>query len=405
MQEAQLRILVLDDDPLTLKLLERMLANLGFEAVATCARAGEALQAMDHGRVSPDLILLDLNMPQMDGVEFVRHLGERDYAGHLILVSGEDERMLQAAERLVRAHRLRALGHLSKPVQPQGLAELVRQCLSPAARGRRGARRIYDADELRAAIDNAELSNVYQPQVDMTSGRPLGVEALVRWSHPADGLVFPDQFIGTAEAHGLIDALTRVVLDGALRQARAWHDAGHALRVAVNLSMNNLASVDFADFVIARAADIGVAAPSVVLELTESRLMKDARVPLEIMTRLRMKRFRLSIDDFGTGHATMAQLRNIPFDELKVDRQFVHGAWQDSATAAMCASSCDLARQLCIEVVAEGVEDHDDWAFLRRTGCQAAQGYLIAKPMPAAEVPAWIERWRQRWQLEFAHSG
>jgi len=149
------------------------------------------------------------------------------------------------------------------------------------------------------------------------------VETLVRWHYPVDGLVFPDQSISVAEAHGLINDLTRMVLTSALAQAKVWQQAGLTLRVAVNISMDNLASLDFVDFIVDLAAKAGVPPQGVVLEVTESRLMQDTRTPLEILTRLRLKRFCFSIDDFGTGHSSLAQLRDTPFDELKIDQGFV----------------------------------------------------------------------------------
>jgi EAL domain-containing protein (putative c-di-GMP-specific phosphodiesterase class I) len=139
----------------------------------------------------------------------------------------------------------------------------------------------------------------------------------------------------------------------------------------------------------------------VVLEVTESQLMRDRRAPLEILTRLRLKRFRLSIDDFGTGHSSLAQLRDIPFDELKIDQSFVHGAWNNATVRAMFDASLGLAKQLDMEIVAEGVEDRDDWDFLRKTECDIAQGYFIARPMPAADLPEWIKSWEIRAHEEF----
>jgi len=197
-----------------------------------------------------------------------------------------------------------------------------------------------------------------------------------------------------AEAHDLIDGLTRAVLVNALAQAKLWLDDGIVLQVAVNLSMDNLVSLDFLDLVVGLAAKAGVPPQMMELEVTESRLMEDLRTPLEILTRLRLKRFRLSIDDFGTGHSSLAQLRDLPFDELKIDQSFVHGAWNNEKLRAMFDSSLGLARQLGMEVVAEGVEDQADWDFVRKTGCEIAQGYFIARPMPAADLPGWIQSWQ-----------
>ena len=230
----------------------------------------------------------------------------------------------------------------------------------------------------------------------MVSGALIGVETLVRWQHPDDGLVFPDDFIGVAEDNGLIDDLTHVVLAEALGQARRWLDQGLKLRVAVNVSMHTLARLEFADYVLGEVVRSGVAAEDLILEVTESRLMTDVLAPLYILTRLRLKHVGLSIDDFGTGHSSLSQLRDIPFDELKIDRSFVHGAGQDKTRRAIFTASLGMARQLGMRTVAEGVEDRADWDFLRQQGCDLAQGYFIARPMPADKLPAWLADWEAR---------
>lgn len=393
---TDMRICIVDDEPMVRSLLEQQLANLGLTDVHSCESGRAALECFTGAKGMPELIVLDLNMPGMDGIEFVRHLVSHAYAGSLILISGENERVLQSVEGLVRAHKLSVLGHLQKPVLPERLSALLETWRSSPARRARAPSKRYSAAEVGAAIAGGELVNFYQPKVAIASGALVGVESLVRWRHPVDGMIFPDQFIGVAEANGLIDDLTRVVLHDALAQARRWMDAGIALKVAVNLSMDNLSSLDFADFVGAQAEAAGMPPQNVVLEVTESRLMKDARAPLEILNRLHLKRFRLSIDDFGTGHSSLSQLRDIPFEELKIDQSFVHHAGSDETRRAIFYASVNLARQLGMESVAEGVEDEADWAFLRGTGCTLAQGYLIARPMPAAELPTWIGDWESR---------
>ncbi|TFD76281.1 EAL domain-containing protein [Cryobacterium fucosi] len=375
------------------KLLAHMLVGLGFTSVASCDSGSAGLELVDSLN-PPNLILLDLNMPGMDGIEFVRKLVDLDYSGSVILVSGEDERMLHMAVNLIQAHRITVLGHLSKPVPLATMAAMVGKWRPAAAQA--ATVKSYGAGELGAAIAGDELVNYYQPKVAVATGAVVGVETLVRWRHPTDGLVFPDQFIGVAEEHGLIDGLTRVVLTGAMADAAAWLKLGLRLRVAINISMDNFSTVDFADFVSGAAAAAAVAPQDVILEVTESRLMLDRRAPLEVLTRLRLKRFGLSIDDFGTGHSSLTQLRDIPFDELKIDSSFVHGAWRDTTALAMYAASLGLGKQLGMEVVAEGVEDQDDWDLLRRTNCDLAQGYFIARPMPAADLAGWNTIWNER---------
>jgi len=399
MDKSAIRILALDDDPFMLKLLVHVVGRLGFTQLATYEHGQAALQWIDSQPLAPDLILLDLNMPDMDGVEFVRHMVDRHYAGNFILISGEEERMLQAVERLVQAHQLTVLGRLQKPVKPEDLSALLEAWQANKAHDAGTAQKKYGADALRTALEQQQLVNHYQPKVAVATGELVGVETLVRWQHPTDGLVFPAQFVDVAEKHELIDDLTRWVLTTALAQAQTWQQAGLDLRVAVNVSMDNLASPDFTNFVAAQAASAGIAPQRIVLELTESRLMQDdQRASLESLTRLRLKRFTLSIDDFGTGHSSLTRLHDIPFDELKIDQRFVHRAWADATARAMYDASLGLARQLGMAVVAEGIEDQHDWDFVRLTGCDFAQGYWIARPMPAADLPAWIRVWHERMQ-------
>lgn len=392
-----MKTLLVDDESFALGLLSHQLTTLGVLDVITCEHAADAMALLESGDHVFDLIMCDLQMPGMDGIEFIRQLVRIGYAGDLVLVSGEDERILQTAERLSKAHRLNVLGSLRKPVSPERLRQVLKNHSSHAV-ATTAALKTYEPKALRRAITGGELLNHYQPKVDLASGVVCGVETLVRWRHPEDGLVFPDQFIATAEEHGLIDELTQVVLTDALRQARIWQDAGLQLRVAVNVSMDNLGSLEFPDRVMRAVSKAGIHPTKLVLEVTESRLMKNQLATLDILTRLRLKHIGLSIDDFGTGHSSLAQLRDIPFDELKVDRGFVHGACGDSSLRAILEASLGMARQFGMKSVGEGVENKEDWALLRAAGCDMAQGYFIARPMPAAELPGWINDWEVRYR-------
>jgi len=393
MSHNGIRVVVVDDDAFTLKCLLHMLIRLGYTSVE-CQESGARALEIACSPDPPDLILLDLYMPGMDGMELVRKLAENRYAGSILLVSGEDERVIQMAELLIQAHHLAVLGHLRKPVDVADLEEMMARW--QPARAPTTAVASYGAADLRAAIQNGELVNYYQPQVVVATGALCGVEALVRWQHPTDGLVFPDRFITLAEESGLINDLTRVVLTDALRQSRAWSGQGLDLKVAVNLSMDSFSSVAFADLISDIVAEAGADPQDIVLEVTESRLLLDQRAPLEILTRLRLKRFRLSIDDFGTGNASLTQLSRISFNELKIDQTFVHNAVRDRTTCAMYTASLELGHQLGMSVIAEGVENRDDWRFVRGTRCDLAQGYFIARPMPGADLVRWKESWDSR---------
>jgi EAL domain-containing protein (putative c-di-GMP-specific phosphodiesterase class I)/FixJ family two-component response regulator len=392
------RIVLLDDDPFMLKLLTHMLAQLGYTRVVACGSGPEALKQVRGTDEIVDLIFLDINMPGMDGVEFIRRLVECQYGGSVILVSGENSRILDSVEKLIEAHRLIALGCLQKPVKPDELASLM-STLKPNI-GKRSVTRAslhsYGVEQFRAAISQGELVNHYQPKVALATGKVVGMECLVRWQHSVDGLIFPDQFLGLAEEHGLLTQVTGIVLVEAMKQAKAWDRAGYHLPVAVNISMDDLIALDFPDMAEALAASVGIDPQMLTLELTEGQVMRQLSTVLDVLSRLSLKRFRLSIDDFGTGHSSLAQLRDLPFDELKVDRGFVHGAATDGTRAALCSASLRMAHQLRMQVVGEGIEDQDDWNFLSQLGCDVGQGYFIARPMPAADVIDWMRIWGER---------
>jgi diguanylate cyclase len=243
---------------------------------------------------------------------------------------------------------------------------------------------------LRRALERDELVLHYQPKADLHTGKVLGAEALVRWHHPAHGLLGPGEFIPLAERTGLIHPLTRWVLDAALRQAAAWRRAGHQLSVAVNVSTRSLLDREFPDQVADRLTAWEVPATSLVLEVTESAVMADPVLALEILGRLHALGVGLALDDFGTGYSSMAYLKALPVDELKVDRSFVGQMATSNSDAVIVRSTIDLGHNLGLHVVAEGVENQATWEELAALGCDTAQGYHLGRPMPADELEQWL---------------
>jgi EAL domain-containing protein (putative c-di-GMP-specific phosphodiesterase class I) len=327
-------------------------------------------------------------------VEFVRHLVRLKYAGGLVLVSGESSRTRQAVEQLAHAHGLQIVGTLGKPVATESLRRVLNAAVT-ADRPPDPVRSTpsYAPDDLELAIRQGQLRNHYQPKVDLATGKVVGLEALVRWQHPLDGLVMPDHFVPMSEQHGLVGALGVEVVREALRDLRRWLDAGHELDLAVNVPLGDVSSLDYPDVLVEQARVAGVPLHHLVLEITESRLMDDPQVQLDVLTRLRLKQVKLSIDDFGTGYSSLAQLRDLPFDEMKIDRSFVHRASRTPSLRVMLESSIGMARELGLRTVAEGVEEREDWDLLRLAGCDMVQGYFVARPMPGHEVDGWLAAW------------
>jgi EAL domain-containing protein (putative c-di-GMP-specific phosphodiesterase class I) len=254
-------------------------------------------------------------------------------------------------------------------------------------------KKIYSADEVRSAITNGKLLNYYQSKVDSASCRVVGVETLVRWFHPEDGMVYPEQFIGVAETHGFIDELTRVVMFNALAQARAWKKEGVVLPISVNVSTKNLVSPDFVDLVVDLSSITGVSPPLIELEVTESVLKESSHAPLEALTQLRQNRFKISINDFNIDNSSSAHLHSSPFDGVKIQPNIVHGACVNEKLRTRIKSSINLAKQFGMTVAAVGVEDSADWDFVRKAGCDTSQGGFISYPMPGPNLPGWIRSW------------
>jgi len=245
------------------------------------------------------------------------------------------------------------------------------------------------AGDLRRALDDGELAVVYQPKVDLTTGRVHSVEALVRWEHPSRGLVLPASFVSHAEHTGLIRPLTMHVLEAALAQVGDWRRAGLDLRVAVNLSVRNLLDRGLPDDVARLLAKWDVPAAALELELTESTIMADPARARSIIEALHELGVGLSIDDFGTGWSSLGNLRQLPVDEIKIDRSFVTGMADDGDDATIVRSTIDLGRNLGLRVVAEGVEDERVSDQLTALGCDLGQGYHFSRPMAGDDVAAW----------------
>ena len=393
-----MRVLIIDDDPFVLKMLSfqlRAIPRDGGLDIETCDRSTEALARLDREHGDFDLVLCDLQMPDVDGVEVVRHLARIGYSGGLVFISGEERRILDAAERLARSHGLRILGALPKASAPARLEAILAQT-TPERLPEHPVDAPYRAVDVARAITRRELIVHYQPKVEITTGHLVGVEALVRWQHPVDGLVMPYRFVPVAEQAGLMTGLTRAVLMAAYGQCASWAAEGLELQVAVNVTMSDLRALDFPDLMEQCARDAGVPIHRISLEVTEGQLMTEPRSQLDVLTRLRLKRVSLSIDDFGMGYSSMAQLRDLPFDELKVDRGFVHGACHEGALKAILDASLGLARQLGMRSVGEGVETLADWECLRDADCRYAQGYFIGRPMPPERIAGWAEEWSAR---------
>jgi EAL domain-containing protein (putative c-di-GMP-specific phosphodiesterase class I) len=402
-QVSNSKLVIIDDDPFLLKVLNLQLRNLGlrhlgFDEVAVFERSEDALAAIETLGVDQiGLIFCDLQMPGMDGVELLRHLGWLGYRGGIVLVSGAGERVMGAAEQLCKAHGLNLLGSIDKPVTPERLGRVI-ECWAPfgLAAGV-PATEVYTEAALRTALEAGELVNYYQPIVSLSNGKLSRFEVLLRWKHPLRGVLPPSPILDAIGDRSLRrDACDRVV-GAAIEQAAEWRSTGGESRLALNFSLDaDDLELDFPERLEALVQMAGLDPSTIGLEISFAHPGENLSAPLEVLARLRLKRFRLSLDRFGTAAATLELLRDIPVDEIKVDGGLVRGAAQRGLLAAMLASTLDLARRLELDAAAVAIEDRDDWDLVRRLGYDYAQGFFIGAPMPAADVEAWRRSWELR---------
>jgi diguanylate cyclase (GGDEF)-like protein len=249
--------------------------------------------------------------------------------------------------------------------------------------------------DLRRAARHDELRLFLQPKVRLADGRVCGAEALVRWQHPVFGFLPPDQFIPLAEKSGNISLITNWALMAAVRECRLWLEEGLDLPVSVNLSSRDLQNRDLPFFVLELLRDHDLAARNIVLEITEQAVVRDFQRATLVLECLRDLGIRISIDDFGTGYSSLAQIKHLPVDELKIDRSFVKDLPGNGDDAAIVRASIDLAHDLGLEVLAEGVETWPALEWLQAQGCEQAQGFLISKPMPADQFSAWVRSYEK----------
>jgi EAL domain-containing protein (putative c-di-GMP-specific phosphodiesterase class I) len=385
------RLLILDDDEAVGRTLGLCAQGMGLQT-----RVVGDVAAFVHqlDTWSPTHIALDLVMPEMDGVQILHMLAQRHCAAMIIITSGLGGRVLAAAQRSAEEQSLNIAGVLPKPFDPSTLRELLGKL--PLARpgertpGQAAERQPeISEDELARAMDRGEIELAYQPKIDSMNGRVAGFEALARWRRPDGELVMPDRFIGVAERGELIHRLTGQVCDIALRWLSGWSSAP-PFNVSINISPRNLVDLDLADQLANQCEERGLDPSRVILELTETSAMADPVSSLALLTRFRMKRFHLSIDDFGTGYSSMLQLVRLPFSEMKIDKSFVANASRSQESRTVIQSIVDLGHSLGLTVTGEGVEDAQALQFLRDVGCDLAQGYHIAKPMPGERVADWL---------------
>ncbi|MEJ7138410.1 EAL domain-containing response regulator [Amphibiibacter pelophylacis] len=386
-----LSVLIVEDSVPQRQHAVRLCEQIGFTDIWQCGNGQEALDLLASDRLPrlPHLLLLDLSLPGMDGIEILVELGLRNYSVPIVLASSHERALIESVVGMSPY----ILAGLSKPLSLEALHGALKggALLHGHTDRRQSPRTPVTVEMLREAIAQGQIVPHYQPKVDGETALLRGVEALARWKHPELGWIPPDQFVPLAEREGLIRDLTLHMMDRSFAQCASWAAHGLRLTMAVNLSPHLLRHATVVEDICTVKRRHGLQPSQVVLEVTESTVVEQAGPGLSALARLRLKGFGLAIDDYGTGFSSMLQLARIPFTELKIDRSFVHGASSRKGLRVILESAMGLARGLEIATVGEGVETMEDWRLLQQFGCSTGQGWLIAKAMDGDELPLWIK--------------
>jgi EAL domain-containing protein (putative c-di-GMP-specific phosphodiesterase class I)/FixJ family two-component response regulator len=385
---VQRSVLVIDDEPAIGEVISLVARDLGM----SCNVLTSALQMEEDLDPGVTAIVIDLMMPGMDGIEVVRLLAERHCRATIVLMSGHDRSVLRSVQEMARTLGLRTAEPLQKPFRMADIRAMLNAVAEPQLDRRkvvRADRQTLPENELRAAIGEGAVVVHYQPQIALATGRVDGVEALVRLEHPRLGIVYPDQFIEETEHLGLMDALTNLVMERALKEVAGLDGLAEAT-LSINFAAQSLVDLALPERIAQAAARASFPLSRLVVEITESGLIREFGKALDVLARLRLRGAGVSIDDFGTGYSSMAQLRRVPCTELKIDRTFVKDMLSDEAAMAVVEESIGLAHRLGLRVVAEGVETPQQARGLADASCDLVQGFYYSRPVPASELSAWL---------------
>ncbi|MBD1583765.1 EAL domain-containing response regulator [Pseudoalteromonas sp. S16_S37] len=389
--DKSLKVIAIDDNGLILTQLKLLLSQSYDIHFSGFTNGPDALQHVKDNEA--DLIFLDLNMPQMDGIEVLRHLSDLNISSSIVLLSGEDNTIIKMAKNLAQLRNLNVITGIDKPVTAGQIKQLMESLFSLCHRQASNLQpHSFQVDELQHAIDDKQMCLYLQPKVSLLNEEVVGAEFLVRWNHPEFGTLSPYYFIDLIEHSDLVHDFSIFVVNEAFEFIEQHFSLLQELTFNINLSVKNLEDLQLPERLADLANSYNVPPSMIMFEVTESLLIENLAQSLDVLLRLRLKGFSLAIDDFGTGYSSIKQLSQIPFCELKLDRCFIHDCAIDSDKQAIIEATVALAQKLNLKVVAEGIEQQQDLNFLHNYKIDYGQGYLFALPLEKVQFLKTLEQ-------------
>lgn len=394
MEIANLHFLVAEGEPVQRELLAGMLRHLGAQHITTATDGLSALRLLEIG-APVEIALMDLSLPGMDGLEVIRRLAEIDCRAGLIVLSSQSADVLFSVETMAEAYGIDVLGSCTKPITSARLRELIEHYIAPPAEPAPEPQSPeFTFAEVGRGLQGREFDPYFQPKIELETGAVKGLEMFARWRHPQHGVLGPAAFVPVLESVRRVDFLDWSMIEKSVAACRTLHDQDIPISFSINVDPSTLSHPQFIAQITACLERHRILADYITFEITESSVLTTNPHFLERLLRLRMMGFGLAIDDYGTGRSNLQLLAAIPFSELKIDPSFVDGASRKRAISTVLKSYLGLARSLSRRACAVGVETKQDWDFLQGLGCDFAQGYYIANPMPVEDIPRWLNDWK-----------
>jgi EAL domain-containing protein (putative c-di-GMP-specific phosphodiesterase class I) len=389
-------ILVIDDDDFILSLTIGVLQKLGYKNVDTATNGIDALEKLDRASPPYSVTICDLNMPEMDGIEFMRHAHQRNYAGGLILLSGEDKRILDLALEMADLQNLNILGCLTKPVKMSALRDILGENSSlPESESTPNKQQKISKDELMEGLEpgSNRLQLHYQPIVHIRSGDIVGVESVPIWNHPTRGILEPQTFFPVAQEHLEINALSIKIYDKAVEQTARWLTDGIFLQNFIGLSFETLTSSDHVDLLLNKPTEFGITKKHINLKISDQDIDSKNFEINELLMRFHFKKIGVAIDDFNLGQADIDKVSHFPYSQIRSNRELLLSTKENPELAPVVKKNNSLAKKLNLEVTIKGIQDREEWNQAENLGFDCVQGEFCSDALPNTQLLEFLENW------------